>query len=201
MQLLKSPRDDSTVIALLINRDEAGLRMLVRGYVPRVKGALVKDFAKTLDEIDIDTAIQDALYSIWKKPSIHIPAKGSLETLLFIIAHRRAVDHVRQNIRREKLHALSPPEKLTSCSVGERTEAAPSDSGKLSNALHEIVNRLPVLQRRVIRADLAHGTQAKSELLAEECGTSVGAVYSARFKARKKIREALTRQKLSGGEQ
>lgn len=188
--------DDAEIILRMMDRDEEGLEMLLKGHGPTVYGWLVKNHGHTI----ADEALNRAGWNAWRFANRYDESKGSLGGWFLRIAQRAALDIYRRE-RRHCRKSLEYDPKYDP--VGEDPETVEGDDEaerkvreRDERKLREIINRLPPLQRAIVRADLAEDDTVEAEILAERFDSSVNSIHVQRSKARRTIREEVTRQGL-----
>jgi RNA polymerase sigma-70 factor, ECF subfamily len=98
------------------------------------------------DRAAAEDVTQDVLIALWQRPDRFDPQRGTLRSWLGMPAHRRAIDLLRQEIRRSGREQRSAQLTAQSgqCSKDEMEEAL------VSSAVSSAVLGLPAEQRQVI---------------------------------------------------
>ena len=189
------PVDDETLVLLIMERDEEGLRRLIAAHGPKVLGWLVKKYRGILSRDDCLSILHEAAAKVWTKIDGFDDSRSSLGAWFLAIARNAAIDFLRG-------HGGQPVEvreDLTGFLDPNSEEDEPdSELAKVARALDDIIeHRLSPQQRHIIRADLASGDTADGVWLAEQLQTTTAAIHTARNKAHKTIREELTKRGLA----
>lgn len=188
--------DYDLAIQLACGEDDA-FRTLIREHGPPVRGFLQKRFPRIADD-----AWQEALIRVWQKIDQYDPQKP-LGTWFLKLAHRCALSIIRAEKQYEcdgiydDIHEdrRRPPDE-------PKSKKRPKQLERRAEQIREVVKSLPPKEQRVIEADLTFwkGKTLPSEVaparrLAENWGdTNANAIHQARARARKKLREDLTRR-------
>jgi RNA polymerase sigma-70 factor (ECF subfamily) len=168
---------------LVMNRMRAGDDTALVDVMDRY-GPLVLALARsvTRSEALADDVLQEVFTNLWTRPERFDPERGSLRAYLGAMAHRRAVDSVRQSERQrrreERADVLSPP-----VSVDE------SDATVTSEAILQAVAKLPDEQRQAV--ELAYWRGLTQEEIATTLGLPLGTAKSRLRLASAKLREWL----------
>lgn len=91
---------DETVIAAIADRNENTMNDVINKYsrlLWPIAGAVLKNAGS---EQDVEECVADAFIYLWEHPEKFDPSRGSLKSLLCIIARSRAIDRYRQITRR-----------------------------------------------------------------------------------------------------
>jgi DNA-directed RNA polymerase specialized sigma24 family protein len=199
-----SPVTDVDIVLMMADRDKEGLRLFLKRYGGRLKGFLVKRYAAVLQPGELEEALNNAAFNVWRFADRYDEGRGSLGSWSIRIAQRAAQSIIRREIgyRAKNLEydpsydpAGDPPDEREAGSCDR------SDDPRLK-VLHEAIEALPPLQKAIIQADLAAGGGlADAGRLAAIHGTSKNAIYVSRFKAREALQreaEQYDRRVLSG---
>jgi RNA polymerase sigma factor (sigma-70 family) len=128
-------------------------------------------------------AVQDAFLAAWRTAASFDPRRGTAQTWLLTLVHRRAVDVVRREQRRR-----TDPLDDAPVASGESTEEEASVREQ-RREVQAALAQLPPDQREAL--ELAYyGGLTQSEL-AERLGIPIGTVKSRMFAALSKLRELL----------
>lgn len=180
-------RRDAETVRLLRERREDGLRRLVADYGDQVRRRLRKEFGDVMDEHLIDDAWSQALHRVWTSIDQYDAGIGTLRAWFSTIA-----GNIVKRLLRTRAVTVTYLGDLDNIVV---LPSMPSASGKkhahLLDRLQYCIRTLPLLQRRVILADLAAGGTAAAAPLAQELQTTVNTIYTSRAHARTALREAM----------
>jgi RNA polymerase sigma factor (sigma-70 family) len=186
--------DDREILRLLRNPQpscyEDGVRLLLEHHGGRVADALRHRYRDLLSEDEVWECIYDASYKAWRSADSFDPEKGTLGGWLYRIAQRAAID-VLAGRHQEPMQSLSnydPPDALGSDSDSDEGEPTVAKE-RLLGMLAQAIDELPPLQRSVIRADLAAGTEADEDRLAQLYDTSRNSIRVSRYKAHHNLRK------------
>jgi len=146
-----------------------------------------------LDTADIDDALSQAAARVWRAGPRFDPAKGTLRAWYYVIARNCALRIVQAKANRP-LHLVEDLDAVVPAPLPQAAESVANPKRqRFAQDLHRCIAQLPRLQRLVISADLAAGGVADTEHLVRDLDTTANAVYVSRARARKTLREALTR--------
>ena len=173
---------DEALVALVARGDEHALAELY-DRVGRIAYGLALRVLR--DERHAEDAVQEAFLQVWRSAATFRAERAKASTWILTLVHRRAVDLVRREERRQA-------EPLTDDSVlgraPEQTEEAAwlrFDRERVQTALGE----LPDVQREAL--ELAYyGGFSQSEL-AERLGVPLGTIKSRMFAGLSRLRELL----------
>lgn len=183
--------DDDTIVLQMLDRQEEGLRALVQVHGPYIRGFLRNRWGRYLDDLELQAVFNVATWKAWKYIGRYDDKKKELRTWYALIAHRAAAT-ARQQRKKKEAAAL---EDHPTYDPGKEREAdavrSPVNTKRLAD-LEAVINALPGLQQRIIRADLADASgQADSMCLSRQWGNPVNSIEVSRNKARKKIAEEM----------
>ncbi len=179
---------DAETARLLLASDQAGLRRLVEDHASRVRSTLQADFRKVLDYLEIDDALSQATQRVWKYRQRIDLSRGTLRAWYYSIARNCSLRLLTVKRGPNVVRATSNLDLLVRRRESENGAAAAA----ATKILYEAIDRLPGQLRAVMRADLAAGGTADTELLMAQLNTTAGNIYVARTTGRKRLREILT---------
>jgi RNA polymerase sigma factor (sigma-70 family) len=188
-----SGRDDSDLISRFMAGDQSVLEDLLRVVVPAVRGGLRREFAGQLDYHELQDVVIVGVRKLWKARLSYDPARASLETLLYRIAHNEAVDM----LRRRRLRPVPIGDRVVYGDVSPSAarngdDASDAPRSKLMSDLDTCLKLLSEPERKILLADAnSHDDVANSRTLARELGMSVSGVRVKRKRALAKLRELL----------
>ena len=181
------PRDlahlsDEAVVALAARSDDSALAELYDRFGRVVYGLALRMLR---DRSLAEDAVQDVFLDVWRNAHRFMPERAKASTWILTFAHRRAVDIVRREERRQA-------DPLTDDSAAgiapEETEEAAwlrFERERVQSALKQ----LPDVQREAL--ELAYyGGFSQSEL-AERLGVPLGTIKSRMFAGLARLRELL----------
>jgi RNA polymerase sigma-70 factor, ECF subfamily len=174
--------DAESLITCLVtkgkNGDTAAMEALIERYQPRVAGFV---FACVSD----GQAVEDLCQTIFYKMLVGLPGLktvGKFESWLFRIARNACFDHLRR--RRLRSMFLSLKEGLDR--FAGIPDPDPGSDGR-ADTFRRALTRLPKKQRELVA--LLQDDRLSYEKLAEITNSSVGAVKSRLFRARRQLRK------------
>ena len=178
--------------------DDEAFRAFIRQHGPIVLGYLNKRFPHIADD-----AWQDALIRLMERINHYDPQEGPLGPWFLRLAQRCALTIIRAE--RKHGHKKVPDEvdwDRRNPLVERPTAKQQKRMEHRVQQIREAIATLPSKERRVAEADLAFwkgptypDEVAPAEQLAEEWGdTTANAIHQARYRARKKLREELTKR-------
>ena len=163
---------DAGLMARVAVGDERALQMVYERYSPLVYGLARRVTASTAHAEEIT---QEVFVYLWQNPDRFDAERGTLRAFLGALTHRRSVDEVRRNTRRNAREDRvgSDASNVTSFEIGDDLERS-----QLAERVRAAVSSLPVEQREAVllayfggctfrqvaeRLDIPEGT-AKSRL-------------------------------------
>lgn len=175
--------DDLRILRLMRDDPSAGLDLLAARYQARAKEALVRAFGRHHLEL-IDDAVQQALCNILQRART-LEIESSVGGYLVSTA-RSAL------LRDLEWYHLLVFSGTSSSTVGQEARAASEKTrGELRERIVAAIDGLPQLERAVLQADYRRGHPVPARELAEEFDCSAAAVYQARSRGLRHLREAL----------
>ena len=206
--------DDTTIILMLMDRDEDGVRHLLARHGPQVKGSLMKKLGNVFDEDDLMEILHEAARRVWNNADKFDDGKGSLGAWYCQIAINYARDLLRGRAKAsEQERQVTDTLKREFPTVrrdGIRTRVEPASSPLLMRegpsvadpprhevvALGDAIKKLPPTQRAIIEADLfaldQNGRVASSEALAKLLNLANGSIPVLRNRAHEALKKALS---------
>jgi RNA polymerase sigma-70 factor, ECF subfamily len=174
---------DEALVALVARDDEDALAELYDRVGRTAYGLALRVLR---DERHAEDAVQEAFLQVWRSAAAFRPERAKASTWILTLVHRRAVDLVRREQRRQA-------EPLTDDAAGVAVEAEQTDEAAWLRFERERVQtalkRLPDLQRETL--ELAYyGGFSQSEL-AERLGVPLGTIKSRMFAGLARLRELL----------
>ena len=170
--------------AALIRRDEAAIRCIINNYsrlLWPIVSAVLQDVGS---EQDMEECVADAFIYLWEHPEKFDPKRGSLKTLLCVLARSRAIDRYREIMRK---YTVPLEETVLSSGAGLQElllqEETRQELFAAINALEEL-NR-EILIRRYYR-------EQKPREIALALGLTVKQVDNSLYRSKRQLRQFLT---------
>ncbi|MFY9342038.1 MAG: hypothetical protein WAT39_06095 [Planctomycetota bacterium] len=175
---------------MLRSGDATGLQHLLEDYGGVVRERLRKRFHGVLDDSELDEAMNQAAFQVWRSSATYKPELGTLRAWFGVIANNCGLKLLAQRKRaglhlRDDLDQHANPQPAVAASSSARA--------RLLVDTMTCLERLPPLQRAILEADLAAGGQAKGTDLVASLGTSANSIYVSRLKGLRKLRDLLAR--------
>lgn len=175
---------DQVLVDRLVAGDDDALRELVERYGGFVLGVArrVTATAALAEEV-----LQEVFTSLWSQPQRFDADRGSLRAYLGVQAHRRAVDAVRGENRRQAREVRSwSMERADAPAVGWGTDdGQPGDEADVAERIRRAVDRLPHEQRQAVELAFWHGRTHRE--VAEALGIPEGTAKSRLRLAQRKL--------------
>lgn len=176
-------RDDA-VLTGLRNRDERTMDYVITKY-SRLLWPIVSAVLTGLgSEQDVEEVVADAFIWLWQHPEKFDPARGSLKSLLCVIARTRAIDRYRELSRRS---ALPLEEAVLSDSLGLQEELLRQETRR---ELTAAVNALGEPGREILVRRYYYDQKPRQIALA--LGLTVKQVDNSLYRSKRALRQALT---------
>ncbi|MEO6593778.1 MAG: sigma-70 family RNA polymerase sigma factor [Planctomycetota bacterium] len=182
------PDRDHQTVALFRAGDPEGLRHLLEDYGGLVRSRLRHSFGKMLDDSELDEVMSLASIRAWHAAPRFDEVRGTLRAWLSVIARNCALRLLDMR-RRNQMELPGDLDQLIPQRIG--VDVATADRRRLTVDVTRCINRLPTLQRAVLRADLDAGDTVPAEQLARRLGTTANSIYVSRLKGRRALRLAL----------
>ncbi|MCW2964938.1 MAG: polymerase subunit sigma-24 [Actinomycetia bacterium] len=174
------PRTEEELLAAIVRGDERALADLYDRFGRVAYGLALRVLR---DPALAQDAVQDAFLSAWRTAASFDARRGSTQTWLLTLVHRRAVDVVRREARRHTEPLDDPP--LASLESTEEVASVREQRRAVQSALVQ----LPPDQREALELSY-YGGLTQSEL-AERLGIPLGTVKSRVFAGLAKLRDLL----------
>ncbi len=173
---------DGLLVARLAAGDDEAIAEVFDRYAPFLYGLARR---VTGDRNSAEDVVQEVITTLWAHPDRFDPTRGTLRTFLGVQAHRRAVDVVRSDVRRnareDRLQAEDPAAGAIHPDVVE--------SMGLVDLVRDAIGRLPAAQRRAV--ELAYYGGCTQRELAGVLGIPEGTAKSRLRLAHAKLSEWL----------
>jgi RNA polymerase sigma-70 factor (ECF subfamily) len=173
---------DEALVALVARGDEDALAELY-DRVGRIAYGLALRILR--DERHAEDAVQEAFLQVWRSAATFRPERAKASTWVLTLVHRRAVDLVRREERRQ---ADPLTDDNAAVAAAEQTDEAAwlrFERERVQTALKQ----LPDLQREALELSY-YGGFSQSEL-AERLGVPLGTIKSRMFSGLARLRELL----------
>lgn len=175
---------DEVVIRALRNRDEAAMGTVIHQYSRLLWPVAAAVLSSAGSEQDVEECVADAFIYLWQHPEKFDPSRGSLKTLLCIVARSRAVDRYRELIRK---NALPLEEAVLSAGMGMQEQLLQQET-RLE--LLAAVKSLEEPNREILIRRYYHDQKPREIALA--MGLSVKQVDNSLFRSKRHLRQMLT---------
>jgi RNA polymerase sigma factor (sigma-70 family) len=173
---------DEALVALVARGDEDALAELY-DRVGRIAYGLALRIVR--DERHAEDAVQEAFLQVWRSAATFRPERAKASTWVLTLVHRRAVDLVRREERRQ---ADPLTDDSAAVAAAEQTDEAAwlrFERERVQTALKQ----LPDVQREALELSY-YGGFSQSEL-AERLGVPLGTIKSRMFSGLARLRELL----------
>ncbi len=178
---------DQKIIDLVLANPQEGFDALLDRFGGEIKGPLMERFGGGEEE-KIESAVGEAIWKVCSKPEMYQESRGQLRSYIFRIAENILIDEYNRAWTFEAF-----PEGVEKRHAPEVVAEIEPKRRIARDALNDAIKRLPPLQRKIIRADLANnGESVSAKDLAHRFQTSPTSIYVSRNKARRKLMDRLT---------
>lgn len=179
MEKTLAPQELQDEIALKIfEGDESALSDILLNYAPPITSVLAKKFRDQLNEQDIEDIMSISLMKFWDKRHSYDDKKGTVKAFLYVIAENTAKDvlklgwyQARQKeiiLEKEYIEQSLVYERHPNQLSLETDSNEPSD--EMTQAVHQALDELPEIQRKIIMTDTMAGGEASSAELGKQLG-------------------------------
>ncbi len=188
MTLPPDDLSDDAIGRLIRQKDERGLIALLARHGGRVKAYMRGRFGNLLRDEDIEDALNEGAYRVWKRFD---PERGSsLGPFLLWMTYHAIVDLLRGNTNGRD-EVSTGPTTLALEAVSRESELDGAEHQELRLALVEAMQKLTSLERAIIEADLESGGKASTTKLSEILGSPPSSISHSRRRAYVKLRKRL----------
>jgi RNA polymerase sigma-70 factor (ECF subfamily) len=173
---------DEALVALVARGDEDALAELY-DRVGRIAYGLALRILR--DERHAEDAVQEAFLQVWRSAATFRPERAKASTWVLTLVHRRAVDLVRREERRQADPLTDDSAAVTAAEQTDEAAWLRFERERVQSALRQ----LPDLQREALELSY-YGGFSQSEL-AERLGVPLGTIKSRMFSGLARLRELL----------
>ena len=158
------------IVERLVQRDQSALAELYDRTSSRAFGLAYRVLN---DSAAAEDAVQDAFTWLWDSPGRLDPERGSIDSLVMTIVHRRSIDAVRARTRRSAIGSDAVRQRLAIETGDAATEA---EAAIDAETVSRLVSELPGEQRSAI--DMAYFQGMTHTEIADASGIALGTVKS-----------------------
>ena len=174
--------------AAIANHDEAVMAHVIKKYSRLLWPIAAAVLHTAGSEQDVEECVADAFIYLWEHPQNFDAKRGSLKTLLCIIARSRAIDRYREIMRR---NTVPIEEAVLSAGTGIQERMLQEETRR---ELLAAVRALEEPNREILIRRYYHDQKPREIALA--MGLTVKQVDNSLFRSKRQLREALI---LKGG--
>lgn len=175
---------DEAVIRRVINREEAVMDRIIHKYSRLLWPIASAVLGRVGSNQDVEECVADAFIYLWEHPERFDPSRGTLKSLLCVVARSRAIDRYREIMRRNAV----PLEEAVLYSGTDLQEAVLQEETR--QQLLTAVKTLEEPNREILIRRYYHGQKPREIALA--MGLSVKQVDNSLFRSKRHLRDALT---------
>ncbi|MCF6283574.1 MAG: hypothetical protein L3K26_00055 [Candidatus Hydrogenedentes bacterium] len=188
--------DDVELVLRMMEHDEEALSIVIRRYSGKTIGGLRNKFGTTACEETLNDAIDHAALMVWTKAGEFDDSQGTLGGFFYTCALNKVYDTLRAGRKPESIEIVSLEALGRDITAQEDAQEEPltPEREKLYKDLHESIQGLPDMQRRIIETDLMAGCNADNDYLADSLRTTKNSIFVSRSKAREKIRQEMRKR-------
>ncbi len=172
---------DDEILALLLVRDERGMREFIVRYGPLIRYIIAPILS---DEREREECFSDVTMRIWEKAELFREQKGSFKAWVSAIARNTALNRARKNKREAETCELPEEEPART----ETPEEALLRSER-TNILHAAIGELSAGEQAIFYRKYYY--MQSSAQIAAELGTTEKAVEARLYRIKKKLHKAL----------
>ena len=175
---------DEAIIAAVANRDEEAISRVINKYSRLLWPIAAAVLCNAGSEQDVEECVADAFIYLWQHPEKFDPSRGSLKTLLCILARSRAIDRYREIMRKD---ALPLEEAVLAARAGLQEQLLQQEARQ---ELLAAVNSLEEPNREILVRRYYHDQKPREIALAMDL--SVKQVDNSLFRSKRHLRAVLT---------
>lgn len=175
---------DEAIIAAVAAHDEEAMSKIINKYSRLLWPIASAVLHNAGSEQDVEECVADAFIYLWEHPQKFDAGRGSLKTLLCIIARSRAIDRYREIMRRNTV----PMEEAVLASGTGMQEALLQEETR--QELLAAVRALEEPNREILMRRYYH--EQKPREIALALGLTVKQVDNSLYRSKRLLRETLT---------
>lgn len=175
---------DEAVIAAIGNRDEEVMGRVINKYSRLLWPIASAVLSKAGSEQDVEECVADAFIYLWEHPQRFDPTRGTLKSLLCIIARSRAIDRYREIMRR---NTVPLEEAVLSAGTGMQEQLVQEETKR---ELLAAVKALEEPNREILVRRYYHDQKPREIALAMDL--TVKQVDNSLYRSKRQLRQALT---------
>lgn len=169
--------------AAIANHDEAVMAHVIKKYSRLLWPIAAAVLHTAGSEQDVEECVADAFIYLWEHPEKFDPKRGSLKTLLCILARSRAIDRYRELQRK---NTVPLEDALLSSGAGMQEALIQEETRQ---ELLEAVNCLEEPNREILIRRYFHGQKPREIALA--LGLTAKQVDNSLYRSKRQLRELL----------
>lgn len=175
---------DAQIVAAIGSRDEDMMNYVINKY-SRLLWPIASAVLHNVGyEQDVEEVVADAFIYLWEHPQKFDPSRGTLKTLLCVIARSRAIDRYRELTRRQ---TVPLEEAVLSAGVGLQEQLMAAETHK---ELAAAVNALGEPAREILIRRYYY--EQKPRQIALALGMTVKQVDNYLYRTKQQLRAALS---------
>ncbi len=175
---------DRVIINAIANRDESIMNPLINKYSRLLWSVASAVLSNAGSEQDIEECVADAFIYLWEHPNQFDPERGTIKSLLCIIARTRAIDRYREIMRR---NTVPMEEAVLSAEAGMQDHLLQQETRQ---ELLSAVNMLENPNREILIRRYYHGQKPRQIALA--MGMTVKQVDNSLYRSKRLLRDVLS---------
>lgn len=177
---------DEMLLLRMMEQDEEALAELLRLYVAEVNGYLIKLYGNVLSNIEIQVAINEAAFRVWRHASKCNLDRAPIRGWFLKIAKNEAIRLIEQGEQFVPFDENAHGWTMDDCQQ-EETEADRKTKRRIKLLDYIVERKLVGLQQNIIKEDIAAGDKADNARLATKYGKTENNIHASRHKARDNI--------------
>ena len=175
---------DAQIVAAIGSRDEDMMNYVINKYSRLLWPIASAVLHNVGSEQDVEEVVADAFIYLWEHPQKFDPSRGTLKTLLCVIARSRAIDRYRELTRRQ---TVPLEEAVLSAGVGLQEQLMAAETHK---ELAAAVNALGEPAREILIRRYYY--EQKPRQIALALGMTVKQVDNYLYRTKRQLRAALS---------